>query len=212
MAWRSGQSYSADLRERVLAAVDGGMGAYAAAPLFRVSVSYIYKALGRRRRTGEASARPRPGRPGRKLAALDGALRARVAAEPEATLAELRGWLSAEHGVSVSAGCLWAALDRLELTHKKTRSAKPAGVVRSEGGVRRPLEARDGQGIGATTSGTGAGPRPGTADLPGLRRPHAAALREPPHAGDTVGRGAPALADPPLRGAGLRSFPCPLPA
>ena len=28
MAWRSGQSYSEDLRERVLAAVDGGMGAY----------------------------------------------------------------------------------------------------------------------------------------------------------------------------------------
>src|SRR3712207_1659117 len=63
MAWRSGQSYSGDLRERVLAAVDGGVGAYAAAPLFRVSVSYIYKALARRRRTGEAEARPRSGRP-----------------------------------------------------------------------------------------------------------------------------------------------------
>ena len=61
MAWRSGRSYSEDLRERVLAAVDSGMGAYAAAPLFRVSVSYIYKALGRRRRTGEADARPPPG-------------------------------------------------------------------------------------------------------------------------------------------------------
>ena len=45
MAWRSGQSYSEDLRGRVLAVVDGGMGAYEAAPLLRVSVSYIYKAL-----------------------------------------------------------------------------------------------------------------------------------------------------------------------
>ena len=60
MAWRSGRSYSEDLRERVLAAVDGGVGVYAAAPLFRVSVSCIYKALERRRRTGEAGARPRP--------------------------------------------------------------------------------------------------------------------------------------------------------
>jgi len=43
MAWRQGQSYSEDLRGRVLAAVDGGMSARAAAKLFQVSVSYIYK-------------------------------------------------------------------------------------------------------------------------------------------------------------------------
>jgi hypothetical protein len=41
MAWKSGQSYSADLRSRVLAAVDGGLAARAAAERFRVSVSYI---------------------------------------------------------------------------------------------------------------------------------------------------------------------------
>ena len=44
-----GKAYSQDLRERVMAAVDAGTGAYAAASFFRVSVSYIYKALGRRR-------------------------------------------------------------------------------------------------------------------------------------------------------------------
>jgi transposase len=49
MAWCQGQSYSEDLRGRVLAAVDGGMAARAAAELFRVSASYIYKALIRRR-------------------------------------------------------------------------------------------------------------------------------------------------------------------
>ncbi|MFL5260249.1 MAG: IS630 transposase-related protein, partial [Hyphomicrobiales bacterium] len=51
-----GRPYSQDLRERVMAAVDGGMRAYAAAPVFKVSVSYIYKALGRRRTTGETTA------------------------------------------------------------------------------------------------------------------------------------------------------------
>ena len=50
MAWRQGQSYSEDLRGRVLAAIDGGMAARATASVFRVSVSYIYKALIRRRR------------------------------------------------------------------------------------------------------------------------------------------------------------------
>src|SRR6266849_3309125 len=50
-----GKPYSQDLRERVMAAVDSGTGAYTVAPLFRVSVSYIYKVLGRRRATGETS-------------------------------------------------------------------------------------------------------------------------------------------------------------
>jgi transposase len=39
-----GKAYSQDLRERVMAAVDAGTGAYAVASFFRVSVSYIYKA------------------------------------------------------------------------------------------------------------------------------------------------------------------------
>ena len=58
MAWKSGQSYSGDLRSRVLGAIDGGSPTRATAQLFQVSVSYIYKALARVRRP----ARPRPGR------------------------------------------------------------------------------------------------------------------------------------------------------
>jgi len=50
--WRQGQRYSEDLRARVLAAVDGGM-AQSAASVFRVSVSYICKALIQRRWTGK---------------------------------------------------------------------------------------------------------------------------------------------------------------
>jgi transposase len=49
MGWVSGQAYSQDLRSRVLAAVDRGGRVYEVAPLFEVSVSYIYKALARRR-------------------------------------------------------------------------------------------------------------------------------------------------------------------
>jgi transposase len=67
MAWRRGRSYSEDLRARVLAAIDSGIAARAAASVFRVSVSYIYKALIRRRRTGEVSASTRRGHRPRKL-------------------------------------------------------------------------------------------------------------------------------------------------
>jgi hypothetical protein len=43
-----------DLRARVLGAVDRGGRVYEVAELFEVSVSYIYKALARRRLTGVA--------------------------------------------------------------------------------------------------------------------------------------------------------------
>lgn len=121
-----GKPYSQDLRERVLAAVDRGEAPSATARLFEVSVSYIYKALIRRRTTGETAARPGGRGPEPKLAEHVDALRARVAAVPDATLAELRAWLYAERKVSVSVGCLWSALGRLGLTLKKSRSMRPS--------------------------------------------------------------------------------------
>jgi len=39
MSWRRGQAYAQHLRDRVLAAIDRGMGAYQAAPMFQVSVA-----------------------------------------------------------------------------------------------------------------------------------------------------------------------------
>jgi transposase len=134
MSWHRGQAYAQHLRDRVLAAIDRGMGAYEAAPLFQVSVSYIYKVLARRRQTGETAARQQRCSVVPRLAAHDDALRARVASHPDATIAELRAWLLADHGVSASHGSVWSALDRLNLTHKKTASrgrARPAGRRRS---------------------------------------------------------------------------------
>ena len=89
-----------------MAAVDGGMRVYAAAPVFRVSVSYIYKALGRRTKTGETTART--GRAGRKakLAPHDEALCTQIGEHPDATLAELKTWLASARQIEVSTGCL----------------------------------------------------------------------------------------------------------
>jgi transposase len=125
-----GKPYSQDLRERVMAAVDSGLGAYAAAPLFRVSVSYIYKVLGRRRATGETTARR--GRAGRKpkLAAHDDALRERVGEHADATLEELQAWLAAERKVRVSIGCLWNRLRLLGLPLKKSHNGRPSRIGR----------------------------------------------------------------------------------
>src|SRR5262245_45710927 len=145
MAWRQGQSYSEDLRARVLAAVDGGMAARAAAKLFRVSVSYIYKALIRRRRTGEVSASTRRGHRPRKLSPVqEEALAAHVEAHPDLTLAALQAWLREEHGVRLSNGAMWAAVHRLGLSFKKRPCAPANRIVRTwrrgaaSGGRRSP--------------------------------------------------------------------------
>jgi transposase len=121
MAWRSGQSYSADLRSRVLAGVDSGLPAREAAARFQVSVSYIYKALGRRAATGEIEARPQRNHQALKLAAYHGALHAEVARRPDVTLHELRAWLLATYGVAASLGLMHRTLVRLGLTLKKSR-------------------------------------------------------------------------------------------
>src|ERR1700676_5448861 len=87
MIWRQGQSYSEDLRARVLAAIDSGIAARAAASVFRVSASYIYKALIRRRRTGEVSASTRRGHRPRKLTpAQESALAAHITVHADITL------------------------------------------------------------------------------------------------------------------------------
>ena len=121
-----GRPYSQDLRDRVLAAMDEDGEAYELAPLFRVSVSYIYKVLGRRRVTGETTARPSGHGPKPKLAEHDETLRERIAAIPDTTLAELQAWLLAERGVKVSLGCLSKRLRHLDLPRKKSRRTRPS--------------------------------------------------------------------------------------
>ena len=108
----------------MLAAIDGGVPARAVAERFRVSVSYIYKALGRRQATGETEARPQRNHQELKLAAHHEAIAAEVARRPDVTLNELRAWLLTTHGVAASLGLMHKTLARLGLTLKKSRSGQ----------------------------------------------------------------------------------------
>ena len=128
MGWKSGQSYSTDLRSRVLAAIDGGSPARATAQLFQVSVSYIYKALGRRSSTGETEARPQCNQQVLKLKDHHGLIAAEVALRPDVTLNELRAWLLATHGLSASLGLMHQTLARLGLTRKKSRAGRRSRI------------------------------------------------------------------------------------
>ncbi len=122
MLFRRGKAYSQDLRERVFALADAGTPVGQTAKLLRVSVSYVSKALTRRRETGETTARAQRCHLVPKLASLQGAILAEVGMRPDATIAELRRWLSQTHEVSASEGLMHKTLAQLGLTLKKSRS------------------------------------------------------------------------------------------
>lgn len=124
MAWRRGQTYSQDLRDRVLAAEK--LTARQAAERFGVSASYVVKARQRLVRAGAPTPRPQKPPTARKLLPVHGALQERVARTPDATLAEHREWLAEAHGVAAGLTTVWKTLGQLKLTRKKSRSGRPS--------------------------------------------------------------------------------------
>jgi len=112
---------SLDLRERIVAAVEGGLSCRAAAERFRVSESCAIKLLHRWKRTGSLA----PGRMGgSKRFALEpheALVRALVAAQPDATLDELEARL-ADEAIEVGRTSIHRFLKALGLTLKKRRS------------------------------------------------------------------------------------------
>lgn len=125
MAWRRGQAYSQDVRDRVLAADDES--AREVADRYDVSISYVIKARQRRDREGRLTAGGRRGGCRSKLAGHYVAIEEHVREHPGATLQERRAWLQATHGVSVSIGTMWNTLRRIEITRKKRPSRRASG-------------------------------------------------------------------------------------
>ncbi len=110
---------SDDVRERALAAVDGGRRVADVAAFFGNDPSTIYRWRRQRARTGSGLARPRPGRARFLGGDQEAALRAQLAAHPDATLAEhCRRWL-ADHGSQLSLSTMRRAIGRLGVTLKK---------------------------------------------------------------------------------------------
>jgi transposase len=134
MLWERGKAYGQDLRERVFAASDDGLPVGVIAEMLFVSISYVSKALGRRRDTGETTARPQRCHVTPKLKAYHGAIRKRVSACPDATLEELKAWLLETHGIEASVTLIWETLRILDLTFKKRPSTRRNKIVRMSPG------------------------------------------------------------------------------
>jgi transposase len=122
------KQYSADLRERLLRAIDAGLGQAEAARLFGVGTSTIKRWKRRRRERGTLAPAPRPGRTPLIGADLRPALEAQVGAAPDATLAEHCATWEREHGVRVSETTMSRALARIGWPLKKRRSSPASGT------------------------------------------------------------------------------------
>ncbi len=119
------QSYSQDLRERVLRALGRGERPSEIARRFEVSRMWVYQVRDRLRQTGERSSYPIGGHRRSRLAGLESVLRGWIKAEPDLTLAEMQQRLQ-QRGVAIKVGALWHQLNKWNLSFKKNPARQRA--------------------------------------------------------------------------------------
>lgn len=119
------RSLSADLRGRVIAAIEDGVSTREAARRFRIGISTAGSWYRRYRETGEMEAR-KQGQPARsKLDAHEAFILGLIQHAPDITLAEIGERLAAECGVRVAPSTVWLFLERRGITFKKRRRTPP---------------------------------------------------------------------------------------
>jgi len=121
------RTLSQDLRDRVVAAIDGGMSCRGAAAHFGVSISSAIRWRRLALQHGRAVAKPRGGdRHSGKIEAHADFIKGLIAEQGDITLVEIQARL-AERGVSVGIGTVHRFFARHGITRKKrsgTRSSK----------------------------------------------------------------------------------------
>ena len=114
------KQYPADFRERLLRALDAGLGQAEATRTFGVPDRTIRRWRQQQRETGTVLPKPRPGRQRQIGGADEAALREQVRTQPDATLAEHCVTWATTHGRVVSVATMSRAIQRLGLPLKKS--------------------------------------------------------------------------------------------
>ena len=123
------KALSVDLRDRVVAAIEGGSSRRQAAARFGVSVSSAIRWRARERATGDVSPGPQGGdRRSDRIEARASLILGLVDETPDITLAEIQAVL-AEHGVGASISTVWRFFDRRGITFKKRPFRPPSRSV-----------------------------------------------------------------------------------
>ena len=118
-------SYSQDLRDRVLWALERGEGPSAIARRLEVSRVWVYQVRDRKQETGMRTSLPIGGHRRSRIADMEAELRAWIEAEPDLALNQICDRL-AEKGVAIKSGALWHQLNRWNLTFKKNAARQRA--------------------------------------------------------------------------------------
>jgi putative transposase len=117
------KSYSQDLRERILAAVEATTLSQAKiAKAFKISLSTLEKWLQRQRETGECATLPHGGGHTSALHKCESFIRAQVKKQPDITLEELCARVAEDKGIQASPSMMCRELQRLKLPRKKSPS------------------------------------------------------------------------------------------
>ena len=124
------KTYSQDLRERMLGAVDRRMPSKDAVRAFGASPATLKRWLKRRREEGSAAPKSRPGMRPRIGAAAEERreLWEQLETNPEATLEEHRELWERRRGVRVSVAAVSRAIRRLGWTCKQRRWEPPSAT------------------------------------------------------------------------------------
>ena len=124
------QPLSQDLRDRVIAAVDGGLSCNAAAQRFGIAASSAIRWVRAWRIEGRATALPQGGDlRSHHIEAYRDVILATTEAEMDITLVELSELLRQEHGASFAPSTVWRFRDRHGLTLKNSGRQR-AGATR----------------------------------------------------------------------------------
>jgi transposase len=119
------QSYSQDLRDGVLGALERRERPTAIARRLEVSRVWVYQVRGREQKTGQRTSFQIGGHRRSRVAALEPVLRAWIEQEPGLSLTELCQRLVGQ-GVSIKIGALWHQLNKWDLTFKKNPARQRA--------------------------------------------------------------------------------------
>jgi transposase len=115
-------AYSMDLRERVIKDANAGIPSKVLAERYHVSLAWVDALKQRWRETGSIAPKKPTKFRGRVLAGQEDRLKALVAAQPDATLAELRAALKTSAGLAT----IWRELRQLDFTVKKNGTRRRA--------------------------------------------------------------------------------------
>ena len=119
------QSYSQDLRERVLWALDRGERPSLIARRLEVSRVWVYQVRDRVQKSGKRTSFQIGGHRRSRVAEMESVLRAWIEVEPDLALSELSARL-AKQDVFIKPGALWHQLNKWNLTFKKNSARQRA--------------------------------------------------------------------------------------